>query len=114
MVPNGFEPLKFDCILKIVDSYTYLGVLHVLIEHLDFELTAKFIAHSACRALRLLIAKYNLAGGLPYNVYTKLYESVVCPVIEYSANILEFKSYSCINTVQNRAMPVFLRVGKNI
>ena len=61
----------FKCgnsILNIVDSYTYLGVL--LTEHLDFELTAKFVAQSASRALGLLIAKYKLAGGLPYNVYT--------------------------------------------
>ena len=103
----------FKCgnsILNIVDSYTYLGVL--LTEHLDFELTAKFVAQSASRALGLLIAKYKLAGGLPYNVYTKLYKSVVCPVIEYSASIWGFKSYSCINAVQNRAMRVFLGVGK--
>ena len=60
----------------------------------------------------LLIAKYKLAGGLPYNVYTKLYKSVVCPVIEYSAIIWGFKSYSCRNAVQNRAILVFLGVGK--
>ena len=59
MVPKGFEPLKFDCILKIVDSYTYLAVLHVPTEHLDFELTAKFVAHGACRVLELLRAKYK-------------------------------------------------------
>ena len=50
----------FKCgnsILKIVDSYTYLGVL--LTEHLDFKLTAKFVAQSASRALGLLIAKYS-------------------------------------------------------
>ena len=74
-------------------------------------MTARFAAQSASRALGLLIAKYKLASGLPYTVYTKLYKSVVCPVIEYSASIWEFKSYSCINTVQNRAMRVFLGFG---
>ena len=103
----------FKCgnsILNIVDSYTYLGVL--LTEHLDFELTAKFVAQSVSRALGLLIAKYRLDSGLPYNFYTRLYKSVVCPVIEYGASIWGFKSYSCINAVQNRAMRVFLGVGK--
>ena len=36
-------------ILNIVDSYTYLGVL--LTGHLDFELTANFVAQSASRSL---------------------------------------------------------------
>ena len=54
-----------------------------------------------------------LAGDLPYNVYTKLYKSVVCPVIEYSGSTWGFKSCCCINAVQNRAMRVFLGVGKS-
>ena len=33
-------------------------------------------------------------------------------LIEYSASIWGFKSYSCINAVQNRAMRVFLGIGK--
>ena len=105
---------SFKCgnsILNIVDSYTYLGVL--LTEHLDFELTAKFVAQSASRALGLLIAKYKLAGGLPSNVYTKLYKSVVCPFIEYSAhkllflfsnhNMIRHCAKTCFNILQRRA-----------
>ena len=36
----------------------------------------KHVAQSASRALGLLIAKYKTLGGVPYNVYTKLYDSV--------------------------------------
>ena len=56
--------------LEIVDKYVYFGLL--LTEHLEFEMTAKYVAQSASRALGLLISKCKLVGGLPYNVYTKL------------------------------------------
>ena len=96
--------------LKTVDRYVYLGLL--LTEYLDFDLTAKYVAQSASRALGLLISKCKLAGGFPYNVFTKLYDSVVSPVINYGACIWGFKSCSCINAVQNRAQRFFLGVGK--
>ena len=75
-------------------------------------MAAKFVAQSASRALGLLISKCKLAGGLPFNVYTKLYDSVVYPVISYGAGIWRCKLYACINAVQNRAMRFFLGVEK--
>ena len=99
-----------DNALRVVDRYTYLGLL--LTEQLDFERTAKFVAQSASRALGLLISKCKLVGGLPFNVVTKLYDSVVYPVINYAASIWGNKSYSCINAVQNKAIRFFLGVGK--
>ena len=109
----GRTNFNFKCgngSLEIVDKYVYLGLL--LTEHLEFEMTAKYVAQSASRALCLLIPKCKLAGGLPYNVYTKLNYSVVSPDINYGACIWGFKSYYCINAVQNRAMRFFLGVGK--
>ena len=101
----------FKCsILHVVDRYAYLRLL--LSEHLDFEITAKFVAQGASRALGLLISKCKLASGLPFNVYIKLYDSVVYPVISYGAGIWGCKSYSCFNAVHNRAMRFFLGVGK--
>lgn len=96
--------------LSVVDRYTYLGV--VLQEHLDFNVTAKMVAQSASRALGLLIAKCKISGGVPYNVFTKLYDTVVWPVIAYGASIWGYKSFPCINAVQNRAMRFYLGVGK--
>ena len=107
---TNFEFKCGESVLCIVDRYTYLGLM--LSEHLDFELTAKSVAQSASRALGLLLSKCKLAGGLPFNVYTKLYDSVVYPVISYGASIWGYKSYSCINAVHNRAMRFFLGVGK--
>ena len=59
----------------------------MLNEFLDFNVTAKMVAQSASRALGLLIAKYKSAGGMPYDVYTKLYDSLVWPVISYGAAV---------------------------
>ena len=51
-------------------------------------------------------------GGMSYDVFSKLYDTLVWPVISYGAAIWGSKSFSCINAVQNRAMRFFLGVGK--
>ena len=66
----------------------------------------------ASRALRLIIAKCKLIDDVPYNAFSKLYETVVWPVTNYSTPVLGFRSYSCIDTVHNRAMRFYLGVGK--
>ena len=96
--------------LVISDRYTYLGL--TLNEYLDFNVTARAVAQSASRALGLLIAKSKCMGGMPYDVYSKLYATLVWPVISYGASIWGTKSYSCVNAVQNRAMRFFLGTGK--
>ena len=53
-----------------VIHYRYLGL--VLSEHLDYAFTAKVVAHSANRALGLLIAKTKAFGGLQYDAFTTL------------------------------------------
>ncbi len=77
-------------------------------EHLDKNMMAKSVAKSANRMLSLLIA----FGGMPHDVFTKLYGSLVSPVIEYSAVICGHKEFSCISTVQNRASRFYLGVSK--
>ena len=96
--------------LDIVEKYTYLGI--VINEYLDYNVTAKTVAQSAGRALGLLISKCKTMGGLPYDVYTKLYDAVVWPVIRYRASIWGVKTCSCINAVHNQLMRFFLGVGK--
>ena len=80
-----------EIVLDIVDRYKYLGV--ILQENLDLNITAKAVAKSTNRALGLLVARLKLKGGVPYNVFTKLYYSVVWPVIGYSAPIWGFKQF---------------------
>ena len=77
--------------LVISDRYTYLGL--TLNEYLDFNVTARAVAQSAGRALGLLIAKSKCMGGMPYDVYDKLYDTLVWPVISYGASIWGTKRY---------------------
>ena len=99
-----------DAQLTVVEKYTYLGL--ILTEFLDYNVTAKVVAQSASRALGLLIAKSKCLGGLPFHVFSKLYDSMVWPVIAYGAAIWGDKSFACINAVQYRAMRFFLGTGK--
>ena len=105
--------VTFHCgsdIIRNTDRYVYLGL--TLTEHLDYNVTAKSVAQSASRALGFLIAKYKSIAGMPHDVFSKLFDSLVWSVISYGAAIWGYKSFSCINAVQNRAMRFFLGVGK--
>ena len=60
--------------IEVNDKYIYLGL--TLDEFLDFNVTASFVSKSASRALGLLIAIFKAIGGMPYNVYTKLFNGM--------------------------------------
>ena len=97
-------------VIEMVSTHKYLG-LHFN-EYMDFNYMAKYVAQSANRSLGLLIAKYKATGGMPYKVYTSLYNTLVDSVIRYGSAIWGFRSFSCISAVQNRASRFFLGVGK--
>jgi hypothetical protein len=46
-------------------------------EHLTFNKNAKELAKAASRALGSLMTKVNIAGGMTYKVYNKLYTSMI-------------------------------------
>ena len=95
--------------IGIETQYTYLGLL--LMEHLDYNSMAKHVAKAANRALGLVISRYKTFGGLPYNSYTKLYDSVVYSTISYWAAVWGNRHFSCISTVQKRVERFFMGVG---
>ena len=104
---------SFSCgnqTIDVTSSYRYLGL--TIDEHLNYNVTAKAVAAAASRALGLVISKFKSAGGLPYSVFSKLYDSIVWSTISYGACIWGTNEYSCINAVQNRACRFFLGVGK--
>ena len=96
--------------IEIADSYTYLGIL--LTEHLDYHAMAAQVAKSASRALGLVISKYKSFGGMPFDTYKKLYDSVVWSTISYGAAVWGDREFSAINAVQNRAERFFMGIGR--
>lgn len=107
--------IVFKCEQSVIiayrNSYMYLRI--TISEHLGYNnITTKVDALSAGRVFGLLIAKYRSCGGLPYDVYTRLFNPCIVPVIAYGASIRGVKSYPCINAVHNRAMRFLLGTGK--
>ena len=71
--------------LSVVEQYRYLGV--VMQENLDYKITGNKLAEGANRALGKLLGKYYSNKGLGYKTYSALYETCVCPIIEYCAGV---------------------------
>ena len=107
---TNFVFLCCDKQIQLASQYHYLGLL--LTEFLNFGLMANTVAKSASRAQGLVIYKCKLNGGLPFKCFTKLYDSLVWPIIECGSSIWGSIKLSCIAAVQNRASRDYLGVGK--
>ena len=79
-------------------------------EFVDYNVTAKMLADAGGRALGSIICKYRKLNGLGYNTYSKLYDTCVCPVLDYGSEVWGFKNYEKIDHIQNRAVRAFLGV----
>jgi hypothetical protein len=77
---------------------------------MDFNVTANILAKSAGRALGSVINKYFKLNGLGYGTFTKLFHACIAPVMDYGSEIWGLNEYPKIDTVQNRAIRVFLGV----
>jgi hypothetical protein len=53
-------------------------------EHLTFNKNAKELVKAASRVLGSLMTKVNIAGGMTYKVYNKLYTSMIEPILMFS------------------------------
>ena len=91
--------------------FKYLGLW--IDEELNMKKATRELSKSASRALGAFCTKFKLVGGMNHTVFHKLYQSLVEPILFYCSGIWGTKSYSCINTVQNKAIKFFLGVGRN-
>ena len=79
-------------VIQVANQYVYLGLL--LTEHLDYNMMVKHVSKSASKALGLVLSKFKAFAGLPYNTFTKLYDSMVWSTISYGAAIWGNRSFS--------------------
>ena len=96
--------------LEYSSSYKYLGIW--LNEHLNMNKTVSELAKSAGRALSALYTKCLRAGGMTLDVFQKLYEKLVEPVLFYASGIWGISDFKEIQSVQNKACQYFLGGGK--
>ena len=92
--------------IEIVTVYKYPGLL------LDYSVTSNILAASAGRALGGLYSKFKQNKGFGFPTYTKLYESCVTPVLDYCSGVWGFNKLDRIDTVQHRAIRLFLGVHR--
>ena len=97
-------------ILEKVNCCKYLGVY--LDKYLTFSKATDILATAEGRALGAMINKYKSLNDLGYETYTKLYESLVVPIIDYGSSIWSFKSYDNLDRVKNRATRFFTGVHR--
>ena len=108
--PTGMEFKYGDQVLEIVPMYRYLGL--DLYDTVDFSETVSGLSKSASRALGVITSKYSTHDGLDYKTYTKLFDSMVCPIMDYGCEIWGARKRDCMDVIQHRAMRTFLGVGK--
>jgi len=96
--------------IDIAPHYKYLGC--VLEETLDFTLTANMLSEAAGRAVGAIVNKCIKENNFTFNVYTKLYNSCVIPIMDYCSGIWGYARYDKPNTVQHRAIRSFLGVHR--
>ena len=98
--------------LDVTSEYKYLGLWFN--EFLDLQGTVKHIAKSATRALGAVISKFKRTGGILFDCYKQLFDSMVKPVLLYGAGIWGTENRQVINTVQNKACRFFLGEYKKL
>jgi hypothetical protein len=105
---TGFTFKFEESPLHLVNQYKYLGIM--LSEHLDYGTTAELLAGAANRALGTVINKFNHHRNTGYNIFTKLYFTNVCPILDYCSGVWGFKQIQSCDKVQLRANRYFLGV----
>jgi len=98
-----------NCNIEICTSYKYLGI--ILDEYLDFDKCSDVLAESAGRALGSIITKFK-KYNVGYSTYTKMFDTNVLPILNYSSEIWGFGKFPKCDTILNRAMRYFMGVHK--
>ena len=69
------------------------------------------LAEGASRALGKLLSKYYLNKGLGINTYTKIYETCICPIMDYCSGVWGFALNDQLDKIHMRAIRCFLGVN---
>ncbi len=97
-----------ETVLCTIEQYKYLGL--VLNEFLDFNITAQVLSDVANRALGSIINKHKAINGLGYYTYTRLFQSGICPILDYGNEIWGFRTFDKVDSIQNKAIRIYFGV----
>ncbi len=99
-----------ETVLCTIEQYKYLGL--VLNEFLDFNIAAQVLSDAANRALGSIINKCKVINGLGYYTYTRLFQSGLCPILDYGSEIWGFRHFDKVDSIQNKAIRIYLGVHR--
>ena len=74
-----------ELVVPIVLRYTYLGV--ILDEHLLFQEAIQARIEKASSAFYAMVAHLMKIGGTSHNIFSRLFDSLVVPVLDYGASV---------------------------
>ena len=92
-------------------TYKYLGV--TINEFLNFNFSANSQSESAGRTLGAIITKTIKNGGLPYQIYTTLFDACCTSITDYGAEVWGFERREGPIKIHLRAARSFLGLPKN-
>ena len=101
-----------DTCINIVSKYKYLWV--IFDEHMNFDSCETTLTESAGRALSSIISKFYTYKNIGYNVYTKLFDSYVWPILDYCSSTWSYGKYKKSEQILNRAIRYYLGVHKSV
>ncbi len=81
-------------------------------DNLDFSSSAEVLADAAGRVLSAIIAKTKHLKDLGWKTYTRLFETGLVPVLNYSSEISGFKQLKNSDNIQSRAIRYYLGVHR--
>ena len=96
--------------LNVVSSYKYLGC--TFNEFLQDVITGNSLAEGAKRALGKVLSKYYSNKGLGFKTYKALYETCVCPIMDYGSGVWGYSKNEELENIHLKAMRSFLGVNK--
>ena len=113
--PNHVDKTDFDFNINdvkidLTNTYKYLGVYFD--EQLEFKENVTILSQAAGRALGSIINKYKRNNHMGFSTFTKLFESCVQPVMNYSSGVWGYSKFTQTDKVQQLALRVFLGVHK--
>ena len=96
--------------LEQVTNYKYLGV--IMQENLDYSVCINTLCNAAKRALGKIIYKSKTLKCLGFHTYSKLYNSMVAPIMDYGSEIWGYSSPKDANKVHLMAQRYFMGVHR--
>ena len=109
--PRSTVEIKYgECDVLYTSQYKYLGIY--VDEYLKYDIGIKNLSDAGQRALGSIIGKCKQLKDFSYRTFTKLYETCVNPVLNYSSAVWGYKSRDCINKVYFSAIRYFWGVHK--